>query len=391
MNERVTSCCGDAGSVSHGSGHFSVEVFPLVADELIVDVLVLPVLLRHVQPVVEAIEALLVRREHRVRARKVVVLAIRVHVRRVLRLRSNLVVRRGQVARTAWDRLAIVVLPVEQTLLMGLEASVRPGTTFTFDVVVRELTVRVIAIMVRVHASLPIVATWLALVGLTMGTEVRVAGRVVRHHTTWLAWGLVMRRVELGHVARTSVMVILRVVRTSHVAVSGLRRWRNRLAGGFRVFVLMLLLIAPLYSIWSINLVDLDVLISEALSARLSIDLQMVRVLHVLRGRVVVLTARVESTELLLGLLLVENVEVGAVGRLDGDHEALIVRASILGRFRAIVVPNRQVLQVLISHVRVISVLRVGEDLLLLLFKICDQIVKLLFHARQLALVVDNL
>ena len=45
--------------------------------------------------------------------------------------------------------------------------------------------------------------------------------------------------------------------------------------------------------------------------------------------------------------------------------------------------PNRQVFQVFIRHIRVVSVLGIGEDLLLLFFEIRDQIVKLFLSFAQ--------
>ena len=105
----------------------------------------------------------------------------------------------------------------------------------------------------------------------------------------------------------------------------------------------------------------------------------MIRVLHVLRGRAVVLPARVQAAELLLGLLLVEDVQVGAVRRLDSYHQALVVRGAVLRRrFRAIVVPDRQVFEVFVRDVRVVSVLRIREDLLLLFLKNSYSLISLL-------------
>ena len=116
----------------------------------------------------------------------------------------------------------------------------------------------------------------------------------------------------------------------------------------------------------------------------------MIRVLHVLRGRAVVLPARVQAAELLLGLLLVEDVQVGAVRRLNSYDQALIVRDAVLRRFGAIVVPDRQVFEVFVRDVRVVSVLRIREDLLLLLLKIRDQIVQLFLRLAQQLFVLQH-
>ena len=81
---------------------------------------------------------------------------------------------------------------------------------------------------------------------------------------------------------------------------------------------------------------------------------------------------------------------MGAVRSLNGDDETLIVRDSVLRVPRTAVVPNGQVLQILVRHVRIVSVLWVRKNLLLLLFEICDQIVQLVFHLAQLFFVLEN-
>lgn len=78
-------------------------------------------------------------------------------------------------------------------------------------------------------------------------------------------------------------------------------------------------LISFFNSIWRIYLVDFDILIGHALSASLSVDLQVVRILHCLSLLVVVRATGVQSAERLLGLLLVENIEVGAVRGLNSN------------------------------------------------------------------------
>ena len=78
-------------------------------------------------------------------------------------------------------------------------------------------------------------------------------------------------------------------------------------------------LISFFNSVWSIYLVDFNVLIGKTLATCLSIDLEMIGILHILRRSAVVLPARVQPTQLLLRLLLVEDVQVGAVWGLDRD------------------------------------------------------------------------
>ena len=59
-----------------------------------------------------------------------------------------------------------------------------------------------------------------------------------------------------------------------------------------------------------------------------------------------------------------------AVGRLDGDHETLVlwgVRPS-----RAGLVPEGQALEVLVGHIGVLGVLGVREYLLFLFLQFCD-------------------
>ena len=81
---------------------------------------------------------------------------------------------------------------------------------------------------------------------------------------------------------------------------------------------------------------------------------------------------------------------MGAVRSLNGDDQTLIVRDPVLRVPRTAVVPNGQVFQILICHVRIVSVLWVRKNLLLLLFEICDQIVQLVFHLAQLFFVLEN-
>ena len=70
-------------------------------------------------------------------------------------------------------------------------------------------------------------------------------------------------------------------------------------------------------------MVNFDVLVSHAASACLCVDLQVVRVLHF--GHLAVLVeltqaGGVHATDRLLGHLFVENIQVRAVGRLNGDN-----------------------------------------------------------------------
>ena len=57
-----------------------------------------------------------------------------------------------------------------------------------------------------------------------------------------------------------------------------------------------------------------------------------------------------------------ENVEVGAVRGLDGDHKALLVRSTLPSRR---LIPDREVFEVFIGHVGVLCVGRIRENLLL--------------------------
>ena len=117
----------------------------------------------------------------------------------------------------------------------------------------------------------------------------------------------------------------------------------------------------------------------------------MVGVLGALRWSVVVLPARVQSTELLLGLFLVENVQVRPMRRLYRNNQALVIRNTILCRyFRTIVVPNWQVFQVFVSDISKVSVLRVSKDLFLLFLKICDQVVEFCLCLVQLLLFIKH-
>lgn len=77
--------------------------------------------------------------------------------------------------------------------------------------------------------------------------------------------------------------------------------------------------------------------------------------------------------------------------RLDGYDQALVVRGAVLCRLGAIVVPDRQILEVFVRDVRVVSVLRVREDLLLLFLKIRDQIVQLFLRLAQQFFVLQHL
>ena len=83
-----------------------------------------------------------------------------------------------------------------------------------------------------------------------------------------------------------------------------------------------------------------------------------------------------------------EDVEVTTIGRLDSDDETLIL--SSFTRLAALVVPDRQVLQVFVSHVGVFRVLRVREDLLFLLFELFDQTVNVGLDLNQRFSVIDD-
>lgn len=99
-------------------------------------------------------------------------------------------------------------------------------------------------------------------------------------------------------------------------------------------------LISFFHSIWSVNLVDFDIFVSKTLSTSFSIDFEMVRIFHFLRRSAIILSIWVQTAQLLLCLFLVENVQVGPVGSLNGDNQALIVRDSLLSALRVIVVPD---------------------------------------------------
>ena len=81
---------------------------------------------------------------------------------------------------------------------------------------------------------------------------------------------------------------------------------------------------------------------------------------------------------------------MGAVWSLNRDDQTLIVRDPVLRVPRTAVVPNGQVFQILVRHVRIVSVLWVRKNLLLLLFETRDQIVELVFHFAQLFFVLEN-
>lgn len=126
-------------------------------------------------------------------------------------------------------------------------------------------------------------------------------------------------------------------------------------------------------------MVDLDVLLGLALAASLCIDLQVV---DVVEGRlgccllVVLIEARfLHTTQRLLRLRLVVNVEVGAMRRLDSDHKARL--ASLLVH---VVVPDGQLLEVLVCHIGVLRKIRISEDLLFLSFEHFCKFIDLLLH-----------
>ena len=81
-------------------------------------------------------------------------------------------------------------------------------------------------------------------------------------------------------------------------------------------------------SIWirSIHLVNFNVFVSEALASSLGINFQVIGVLDGLSLAVVeVIDAALQPVQGLLCPLLVQNVQVGTVGRLDRDDEALLI------------------------------------------------------------------
>jgi hypothetical protein len=70
-------------------------------------------------------------------------------------------------------------------------------------------------------------------------------------------------------------------------------------------------------------LVNFDVLVSHAASACLGVDLQVVRVLHFGHMAILVVLAQaggMHATDGLLGHLFVEDIQVRAVGRLNGNN-----------------------------------------------------------------------
>ena len=134
-------------------------------------------------------------------------------------------------------------------------------------------------------------------------------------------------------------------------------------------------LISFFNSVWSIYLVDFNVLIGKTLATRFSIDLKMIGIFHILSRSAVVLPARVQPTQLLLRLLLVEDIQVGAVWGLDRYDQALVVRNPVLRVPCTAIVPDGQVFEVFIGDICIVSVLRVRKNLLLLFFEISYQIV----------------
>ena len=79
--------------------------------------------------------------------------------------------------------------------------------------------------------------------------------------------------------------------------------------------------------------------------------------------------------------------------RLNGNDEALFFRGCValaIGA-RCVVVPDRQIFQVFVGHVRVLRMRRVRKDLLLLLLETSVKLVELFFKLGQLLLVCEHL
>ena len=70
---------------------------------------------------------------------------------------------------------------------------------------------------------------------------------------------------------------------------------------------------------------------------------------------------------------------------LNGDDQTLIIRSSSTTVAR--IIPDRQILQVFVSYICVFAMGRVRKDLLLLLFKLADQVVQILLNLTQLLLI----
>ena len=99
----------------------------------------------------------------------------------------------------------------------------------------------------------------------------------------------------------------------------------------------------------------------------------MIRLFHFLWVRVGTVVGRVEAAERLFSLLLVEDIEMRAVRRLDSNDETLLLSTSTITI--GIIIPDRQVLQIFVCHVSIFSMLGVRKDFLFLLLQFTYKII----------------
>lgn len=93
-----------------------------------------------------------------------------------------------------------------------------------------------------------------------------------------------------------------------------------------------------------------------------------------------------------------ENIEVRAMRALDRNNQALFFRCGLLGARLAIYcciasvvgVPNRQIFEVFVSHVGIISVLGVRENFFFLLLELSHKTINLLFDFAELLFVLQS-
>ena len=229
--------------------------------------------------------------------------------------------------------------------------------------------------------------------------SVRVLASLVWEGVRWLAMvRVLMRRWVLHHAGLVWMLLdiwallieVRGTLRICLILPYTLTRWRLLKSWLSFLVIFNISLIAFFNSIWSIYLVDFNVFISKSLTTRFGVDFKMIGVLHILRWSTVVLATRVKPTQLLLCFLLMEDIQVRAMRSLNSNDQTLIVRNPILRVPRATIVPNWQVFKILVRHICIVSVLRVRENLFLLFFEICDQIIQLIFHLTQLFFVFEN-
>ena len=123
---------------------------------------------------------------------------------------------------------------------------------------------------------------------------------------------------------------------------------------------------------WCIDLVNCNVFFWQSNSARFCVNLKVIAISKICYelGKFSILhEARwIIPCRHLFFLLLLENVEEGAMRCLNCNHQTLFIRAILI----TVLPPKRQFLKIFVSNVCILCVAIIRADIFLLLLKQCD-------------------